>query len=52
MRDRELSAYAYAAAVVAADTQQASGRLFANFIAARLGLPADAVRSIDRRYRR
>ena len=52
VRDRELSAYAYAAAVVAADTQQASGRLFANFIAARLGLPADAVRSIDRRYRR
>ena len=52
LRERELSAYAYAAAVVAADTQEASGRLFANFIAARLGLPADAVRSIDRRYRR
>ncbi len=52
VRERELSAYAYAAAVVAADTQEASGRLFANFIAARLGLPADAVRSIDRRYRR
>ena len=52
LRERELSAYAYAAAVVAVDTQQASGRLFANFVAARLGLPADAVRSIDRRYRR
>ena len=52
VRDRELSAYAYAAAVVAANTQEAAGRLFANFIAARLGLPADAVRSIDRRYRR
>ena len=51
VRERELAAYAYAAAVVAADTQEASGRLFANFIAARLGLPADAVRSIDRRYR-
>lgn len=52
VRERELSAYAYAAAVVAADTQEASGRLFANYIAARLSLPADAVRSIDRRYRR
>ena len=51
VRDRDLAAYAYAAAVVAADTQQAAGRLFANFIAARLSLPADAVRSIDRRYR-
>ena len=52
VRERDLAAYAYAAAVVAADTQEASGRLFANFIAARLTLPADAVRSIDRRYRR
>ena len=52
VRERGLSAYAYAAAVVAANMQEASGRLFANFIAARLGLPADAVRSIDRRYRR
>ena len=52
VRERDLAAYAYVAAVVAADTQEASGRLFANFIAARLNLPADAVRSIDRRYRR
>ena len=52
VRDRDLAAYAYAAAIVASDTRELAGRLFASFIAARLALPADAVRSVDRRYRR
>lgn len=49
---RDLGAYAYAAAVAAVDTRAPAGRLFAGFVAARLALPADAVRSIDRRARR
>ena len=52
VRERDLAPFAYAAAVVASDTRDPAGRLFANFIAARLTLPADAVRSVDRRYRR
>ncbi|WP_237478769.1 DUF533 domain-containing protein [Lichenibacterium dinghuense] len=52
VRERDLAPYAYAAAVVASDARDPAGRLFANFIAARLALPADAVRSVDRRYRR
>lgn len=52
VRERDLAPLAYAAAVAAADTRDPAGRLFANFIAARLALPADAVRSVDRRYRR
>ena len=52
VRERDLAPYAYAAAVVASDTRDPAGRLFANFVAARLALPADAVRSVDRRYRR
>ncbi len=52
VRDSDLAPYAYAAAVAAIDMREPVARLFANFIAARLALPADAVRSIDRRYRR
>ncbi len=52
IRERELSPYGYAITVMAADDRLPAGRLFADFIAARLELPADAVRSIDRRYRR
>ena len=52
VRERDLAPYAYAAAVVASDPRDPAGRLFASFIAARLALPADAVRSVDRRYRR
>lgn len=52
VREHELGPYAYAAAVVASDQRDASGWLFSNYVAARLALPADAVRSIDRRYRR
>ena len=52
LRARNLAPYAYAAAVAAVDTREPAGRLFASFVAVRLGLPADAVRSIDRRARR
>ena len=52
LRERNLAPFAYAAAVAAVDTRSPVGRLFAGFIAARLDLPADAVRSIDRRVRR
>lgn len=52
IRDSDLAPYAYAAAVAAIDTREPVARLFAGFIAARLALPADAVRSVDRRYRR
>ncbi|MCW6507760.1 hypothetical protein [Lichenifustis flavocetrariae] len=49
---RHLDAYAYAIAAMAADLRVVSGRLYADFVAARLALPADAVRSINRRFRR
>ena len=49
---RHLEAYAYAIAAMAADLRTVSGRLYADFVAARLALPADAVRSINRRFRR
>jgi uncharacterized membrane protein YebE (DUF533 family) len=52
VRTRQLEAYAYAIAAVAADGRTSSGRLYADYVAARLALPADAVRSINRRYRR
>lgn len=52
LRERDLAPFAYAAAVASVDTREPVGRLFASFVAARLALPADAVRSIDRRARR
>ncbi len=52
LRERDLGPYAYAAAVAAVDARAPAARLFAAYIAARLNLPADAVRSIDRRARR
>lgn len=51
-QERRLEAYAYAVATMAADLRTVSGRLYADFVAAKLALPADAVRSINRRYRR
>ena len=50
--ERGLGSFAYAVAVAAADLRSPAGRLFADYIAARLMLPADAVRSVDRRARR
>lgn len=52
IRTGRLEPQAYAVAVVATDQRHPAGRLFANYVAARLELPADAIRSIDRRYRR
>lgn len=52
LRARQLEAYGYAVAATAADLRTTSGRLYADYVAARLVLPADAVRSINRRYRR
>lgn len=52
VRLRHLEAYAYAIATMAADLRTAPGRLYAEFVAAKLGLPPDAVRSINRRFRR
>lgn len=52
IRELDLGPFAYAAAVAASDQHVVAGRLFSNYVAARLALPADAVRSIDRRYRR
>ena len=51
-RERGLASFAYAVAVAAADLRSPAGRLFADYVAARLMLPADAVRSVDRRARR
>jgi uncharacterized membrane protein YebE (DUF533 family) len=52
VRAHGLEPYAYAAAVVAADLRDPAGYFYASYVAARLALPADMVRSIDRRYRR
>lgn len=52
IHDHGLGPHAYAAAVVASDQHEAAGRLFSSYVAVRLALPADAVRSIDRRYGR
>ena len=52
VRERHLEAYAYAALVVGADLRVPAQRLFVDFLAARLGLPPEAVRSINRRYGR
>lgn len=51
-QSRQLEPYVYAIATRAADLRAVSGRLYADFVAARLALPPDAVRSINRRFRR
>ena len=52
VRERHLEAYGYAALVVAADVRVPAELLFIDFLAARLALSPEAVRSINRRYRR
>ncbi len=52
IRAGRLEPQAYTVAVMATDHRHPAGRLFANYVAARLDLSADAIRSIDRRYRR
>lgn len=46
-----LAAYAYVVALVATNPRDAAGQLFVNYLAARLALPPNVVRSADRRYR-
>ncbi len=47
-----LTAYAYVVALVATDPRDDAGQLFLDYLAARLALPINVVRSADRRYRR
>ncbi len=52
VQDAGLTAYAYVVALVATDPRDAAGQLFLEYLAARLTLPINVVRSADRRYRR
>lgn len=54
MRDvqaADLGAYAYAMALAVVDQREAANQLFVEYLAARLGLPTNVVRSVNRRYR-
>lgn len=46
-----LAAYAYVAALIAAPARDPAGQPFLDYLAARLALPAEVVRSANRRYR-
>lgn len=46
-----LTAYAYVVSIMAADLNDESERRFLDYLAVRLALPANVVRSADRRYR-
>jgi len=52
IQQANLTAYAYVVALVAAPSRDPAGALFLDYLAARLGLPAEVVRSANRRYRR
>ncbi len=52
VQDAGLAAYAYVVALVATDARDDAGQLFLDYLAARLALPVNVVRSADRRYRR
>ena len=52
VQQANLTAYAYVVALVAAPARDPAGALFLDYLVARLGLPANVVRSADRRYRR
>lgn len=49
---KKLAAYAYVVALIGADLQDEAARLFVDYLAVRLALPINVVRSADRRYRR
>jgi uncharacterized membrane protein YebE (DUF533 family) len=51
VQQADAAAYAYVVALAAGGRDLAS-RLFLDYLAARLGLPASVVRSANRRYRR
>ncbi len=46
-----LAAYAYVVALAAGPSRDPAGQLFLDYLAARLGLPTNVVRSANRRYR-
>lgn len=51
LQDADLGAYAYAMALAVVDQREAANQLFVEYLAARLGLPTNVVRSVNRRYR-
>lgn len=46
-----ITAYAYVVALVATDRRDPAGQIFLDYLAARLALPSEVVRSAGRRYR-
>jgi len=46
-----MAAYAYVVSLVATDARDAAGQVFLDYLAVRLALPPEVVRSADRRYR-
>ncbi len=52
VQQADLAAYAYVVALVAGPSRDPAGQLFLDYLAARLGLPMNVVRSANRRYRR
>ena len=52
IQDAKLSAYAYVVALIAADLRNEADHLFLDYLAVRLALPANVVRSADKKYRR
>lgn len=52
VQQANLTAYAYVVALVAGPLRDPAGALFLDYLAARLGLPTNVVRSANRRYRR
>ena len=51
MQDAGMVAYAYVVSLVATDPRDEAGQLFLDYLAVRLALPVNVVRSADRRYR-
>lgn len=51
LQQADLSAYAYASALMSTDPQDAAAESFAAYLAIRLALPPTVVRSLQRRYR-
>lgn len=51
VQDADLGAYAYAMALAVMDQREAANQHFVEYLAARLGLPTNVVRSVNRRYR-
>jgi hypothetical protein len=52
IQQANLAAYAYVVAIVAGPSRDPAGQIFLDYLAARLGLPMNVVRSANRRYRR